>query len=282
MNLNLEFHETLPKEFHETAERSLRNAINFLDNQPRPKATPPIQNFVPDWGKLKFTIGEIFPSGKYRPSTMEGWVHQIFRTNGDLVLDSEPLTTIMNVDLEIANTCHAVGHLDGVYYSGINTESQLTRQLQYLDSIAANNQSVRSLLDDYEQQQAEQEEVRKEFAYRQQYTEKQYQQTRKYKYDSARRIPRWYLEKYPNAPQCKGEFIVTVGGQPVGTHLDWEQAQLVAPPENEAIKQVQLPQEPRSEPFALPEFEDQVQAFMQMQAAALGQTAAGTCEDGDK
>ncbi|MDA7886684.1 hypothetical protein N9B10_07340 [Pirellulales bacterium] len=196
MNLNLQFHESLPLEYHEMAKRCLENAIHFLDSQPRPQG---IDNLKPQWELMKFTIGEIFPCGRYLPSTMEGWVHQLFRTNGDLVLNSEPLTVITNVDLEIANTCSMVGHLDGVYYLGLNTESQLTRQLSYLDHLAKDNREVRSLLDDYQQQQAAKKEEERLARYRAQFPLKHQQ----YKDALARSrkitYPDWWLKKYPDA-----------------------------------------------------------------------------------
>ena len=222
MKLNIQLHESLPSEYHEMAERSLRTAIDFLDSTPRPMTQPPIENFTPDWEKMQFTIGHIAPGGRFRPSTMAGFAHLIFRISGDLVLESTPTKVIMNQDLEISNTCSMVSILDGLYYSGTDSDSQLVRQLQYLDSIAGNNKSVRSLLDDYEQQQAELEQAAREAAYKQQLQQKRYLAARKRTYDEARRMPDWYVAEHESEPQCKGSYLITTGGYVTSTSEDWD------------------------------------------------------------
>lgn len=223
MNLQIEFDESLPKEYHELAERALRTAIDYLDSQPRPKATPPIEDFIPEWEKLKFTIGaDSWGHGMYSMKTMAGWCVVSIRLNGDCVFGLDNPITILNCDIELATVIQCVGMLDSYFYPGIDSDRQLRRQLEYVDSLSATDGRAKSLIDQLDQQQEEQAQADRDEAYNQQLEEKRYLQARKYRYDTSRRIPRWYLEKHGDAPQCQGEFIVTVGGYPVGTHKDWQ------------------------------------------------------------
>ncbi len=172
MNLQITFDESLPKEFHALSERALREAITFLDAQPRPQATPPIQNFIPEWEKLKFTIGaDGWGRGMYSMNSMEGWCIVSVRLNGDAVFGLDNPITIPNCDIELATVIECVGMLDGYFYKGIDSDRQLRRQLEYLDSLASTDGRARSLIDQLDEEIKAEEEAQREAAYKAQYGE---------------------------------------------------------------------------------------------------------------
>lgn len=198
VEINLKFDDSLPPEHHDMAERSLRTAIAFLDDQPRPMELPAIEYFTPDWSRMQFTVGvDAVPHGLFNRETMSGWCVLTVRLNGDMLLMTDPLTTILNVDLELATTVAMVSILDGYYYDGIHFDRQLHRQLQYLDSVAASNKTARSLLDDFEQAQEDQAEKERMERYWRQYPEKRkLRQARQAEAWRIKDVP-WYDNKYP-------------------------------------------------------------------------------------
>lgn len=197
MDLQITFDESLPKEFHTLAERALRTAITFLDAQPRPQATPPIESFIPEWEKLKFTVGaDGWARGMYSMNSMSGWAVINVRLNGDCVFGLDKPITILNCDIELATVVECVGMLDSYFYKGIDSDRQLRRQLQYIDSIAATDGRAKSLLDQLDEQIKAEEEAEREAAYKAQYGESR--RKRLARQAEARRIKpvAWYDEKY--------------------------------------------------------------------------------------
>jgi len=141
--INLEYDDSLPPALHDMATRSLHAAITFLDDQPRPMGIPAIEYFTPQWSQMQFIVGaDTLPHGLFSSESMSGWCVLTVRTNGDMVLLTDPLTTVLNVDLELATTVAMVSILDGYYYDGIHFDRQLHRQLSYLDSVAASNKDA--------------------------------------------------------------------------------------------------------------------------------------------
>lgn len=202
--LNITIDESLPAEHHAMAERSLRKAIEFLDNQPRPKGLPPIENYIPNWEEIKFVIGgDTWAHGLYSAQTMKGWCVINVRTDGRLVFDSPGAAiTIENVDLELATTVSNLGMLDGYYYPNIDWGRQFHRQLQYVDSLAATDGRAKSLLDQLEEHQQQQEQAEKDQLYQQQWAEKNrlYFDRRKERWQL--RLPSWWCTKWIDHPIC--------------------------------------------------------------------------------
>ena len=135
--INLKYDDSLPPELHDMATRSLHTAITFLDDQPRPTGIPAIEYFTPQWSQMQFIVGaDTLPHGLFSSESMSGWCVLTVRTNGDMVLLTDPLTTVLNVDLELATTVAMVSILDGYFYQDVHFDRQLHRQLSYLDSVA--------------------------------------------------------------------------------------------------------------------------------------------------
>lgn len=219
MNLNIQFDESLPVEHQAMAERSLRTAIDFLDSRPRPMAHPPIEFFTPDWEKMEFKIGgDTWARGLFSTKSMKGWCILTVRLNNDLVLMTDPLTTFLNQDLEVATTCSMVSTLDGAFYLGIHFDRQLQRQLQYLDSIAPENAKAKSLVDEYEEQQKAQAEAERYAAYKAQWPEKRRLQSEKHYRDTVSKVPAWYAAKYPNSPILDGPHEIIGASAPSPTY----------------------------------------------------------------
>lgn len=200
MNLNITFDKSLPAEFHTLAERALRTAIDYLDSQPRPKATPPIESFIPEWEKLKFTVGaDGWARGMYSMNSMAGWAVINVRLNGDCVFGLAKPITILNVDIELATVIECVGMLDSYFYKGIDSDRQLRRQLQYVDSISATDGRARSLLDQLDEQIKAEEAAQREDAYKNQFVVKHQQYRQRLKEARYIRTPSWFWAKNPDA-----------------------------------------------------------------------------------
>ena len=284
MKLQITFTDEFPEALKASAEKCLRDGITFLEGIPRP-ATPEIEYLTPDFENMKFQFGEnVWSHGLFSTDTMAGWCVMDYRSNGELLINSTPCWTVLGVDPEIATTCSVVYVLDQYFVVNKNPEQHLLRQLQYLDSIAASNKAVRSLLDEYEQHLADQDQSAKDEWYSQQSEEKRYLQARKYAYDTALRIPLWFLERYQDSPQSlKGEFIVTQGGHPIGTHVEWRNGSLAPPPipPNKAVANLHKPKE--SKPFVVSDAEDkEIEGWLALYDAAMGRVPAGSCQDHDK
>ena len=213
--LEIEYHEELPVEFHSLAERSLRNGISFLESVPRPTGNPEIQFLTPDFSKMKFSFGNnCWPHGLFSKKTMAGWCVLSVKTSGDLLINSEPVVTVPNVDVEICTTASIVFVLDQYFLSVKSPELHLHQQLSYLDSLASSNAKVKSLLDRYEESVAAKEKEARREAYLLQFPTK-----RKLRLDAqaeSRRIKNvpWFDKKYRKPSTVKHEAPPTVPQPP--------------------------------------------------------------------
>ena len=85
----------------------------------------------------------------------------------------------------------------GYYKEGFEWQECLAYQLRYLDDLAKNNRDVRSLLDEFEQQQQELAEAERMRKYKAQFSEKtklrQAHQAEAWRI----KVPSWWYDKYP-------------------------------------------------------------------------------------
>jgi hypothetical protein len=281
--LQIEFADEFPEALKASAGKCLQDAITFLEGIPRPTALPEIEYLTPNFSEMKFCFAEgAWPHGLFSVRSMKGWAVCSYKSSGDLLINSEPVVEVVNVDPNICTTASLVYMLDQYFHKYKRPEEHLLRQLQYLDSLAVNNKSIKSIVDDYEQHLAQQEQAQKDSDYKAELELKAYNRARKYAFDTACRTPLWWLQRWPDSPQSKkGEFLVTSGGIPIGTSDQWRNGELSppAPAPNLAAQQV-MSQE--RQPFSLSDAAaEEAASWQRLYDSALGRTTASSCEDHD-
>lgn len=269
MKLQIEYDKNLAPEYHDLAKRSLENSIVFLEGIPRPAGYPESIFLTPDFEEMQFLAGNhTYPHGLFNRRTMKGWCVFTVRTNGDLVIDTTPPTTFTDCDIETSCTASLVYLLDQYFIDGTYPELHLSRQLAYLDSVASSNAKAKSLLDQYEQIQADKLEQEKQEAYKRQLAEKRrlYFENRYKKWVS--KVPAWYAAKYPDSPILDGPHEIIGASAPPSTNY--------TPPRTQYQQVVTTTPTPAPPP-ELTAFQEQI---IREQQALWGYVAsrANTCE----
>ncbi len=258
--LTIEYADEFPPELQALAEQCLQDAIAFLEGIPRPTELPDIQTLIPNWEEMRFTFAEnAWPHGLFSRTSMKGWCVLSYKASGDLLINSEPVVTVVGVDPNICTTASIVYTLDQYFIAGTYPEIHLHRQLSYLDSIAATNKSVRSLLDDYEQAKADQAEQERMAAYYLQYPTKRKQRLQKQAADRAIVVPGWWYQKYPD------DYEAPTVTRTKPTYCTHEPPQPQPPPP---------PRQPAPSP-ELDEFQKKAVANIKAMQDFIEQTAAG-------
>ena len=203
--LNVDVHESVPAEYAGQVIGWLEHVVVFLLSAPRPTGLDWVQA---NYEGIHFTItGPARNFGLRDVRTGEGWCQ--LHITPDLVIQTDPLTVIPST-VEIAtpaNWAFVVSQLnrkEGFHKAEFPNDVHLHFQLAWLDSIAAKNKSVRSLVDDFEQAQEEKKEAERMERYWAQYPEKRRLQREKHYWDTVTRVPAWYAAKWPDSPILKG------------------------------------------------------------------------------
>jgi hypothetical protein len=225
--LNISFVDEFPDSLKASAEKCLREGIAFLEGIPRPTASDG-EWLTPNFPELKFTFGEnVWSHGLFSRESMAGFCVMDYRSNRELLINSKPCMTFLNVDAEICTVASVVFVLDQYFVKDKKPEQHLMRQLQYLDSIAAKNKSIKSIVDDYEQAQKDQAEVERQAAYKNQFVEKHRLQREQLRNSRYIRTPSWYWSKNPDAIVSQHEAPAT---EPPKPHYCKHEPQPPCPP----------------------------------------------------
>ena len=288
--LNITIDPQCPDEIKANGIAWVEDACNWLLSQPR--TTDAIQ---PRFSEVAITIK---PCGFGRGvrDVRDGRGSLALDTGTDLKIDTGGKIVVIPTAQEIAFRGNAVFLLsqlfrpEGYYEDSFRQEEHTHYQLKFLDRLAESNRTARSVVDDFEQIQADKIEQEKEEAYKQQLAEKRYLTARKHAYDTARRCPEWYYLKYKDSPQCQGDFLITRGGYVVAKHEggvaeDLQQSGQAAPQPNLAVKQIQGEQPPLPMPQAPPPMEPmatiatddeeaEIASWQSLYDAALGKPTA--------
>ena len=220
--LNITIDDECPDEIKANGIEWVEDVCTWLLSNPR--TTDAIQ---PRFSEIKFTIKPCGFSRGIR-NVHDGHGSVAINTGTDLKIDTGGKIVVIPTTQEIAfraNTCYLLSQLfrpDGYGKDSFRTEEHTHYQLMFLDRLAESNRTARSVVDDFEQIQADKIEQEKEEAYKRQLAEKRYLLARAHRYSTARRIPQWYLDRYPDAPQCQGKFLITSNGYVTGASEDWD------------------------------------------------------------
>lgn len=228
--LNIEYADEFPPALQAPAEQCLQDAIAFLEGIPRPTALPDIQTLIPNWEEMRFTFAEnAWPHGLFSRQSMKGFCVLAYKSSGDLLINTDPITEFVNVDPNICTTASCVYILDQYFVVNKNPEQHLHRQLSYLDSLAPTNAKVKSLLELYEEQQKAQAEAERMEAYYLQYPTKRKQRLQKQAADRALVTPAWWFVKYPDAKPDDYEATTVTRTKPTYCTHEAPQPQPPAP-----------------------------------------------------
>lgn len=297
--LQIEYTDEFPTELKASAEKCLRDGIEFLENIPRPTAHPEIEFLTPNFPEMQFKIGEnTWSHGLFSTKSMAGWCVIDYRSNGDLLINSTPCWTVAGVDVEIATTASIIFVLDQYFVKDKHPEQHLLRQIQYLDWLSGKDARAKSLVDQWEEHKSQQEQNDKDAQYQAQLQDKHYQQMRKYRFDTARRMPQWYVDKHGSEPQCQGAYLITTDGFVTGASEAWTYPDGIPatssplPQPNLAVTQVQTPSAPLPIPTPPPPMEPmeyisttdqqaQVRSWQELHSNNVGTSTAGSCQDHD-
>lgn len=218
--LNITIDDECPDEIKANGIEWVEDVCTWLLSNPR--TTDAIQ---PRFSEIKFTIKPCGFSRGIR-NVRDGHGSIAINTGTDLKIDTGGKIVVIPTTQEIAfraNTCYLLSQLfrpDGYSKDSFRTEEHTHYQLMFLDRLAESNRTARSVVDDFEQIQADRLEQEKEEAYKQQLEEKRYLAARKHAYDTAMRVPSWYVDLHKDAPQLQRDYLITSGGAVIGKHVN--------------------------------------------------------------
>ena len=217
--LNITIDDECPDEIKANGIAWVEDACNWLLSQPRtPDATQP------RFSEIKITIKPCGFSRGLR-DVRDGRGSVAIDTGTDLKFNILPSIIVIPTTQEIAfrgNAVYLLSQLfrpDGYSQDSFRWQEHLHYQLKFLDRLAESSKAARGAVDDFEQIQADKAEQEKAEQYKQQLEEKRYLQARKRAYDTALRVPSWYVDIHKDSPQLQRDYLITSGGAVIGKHL---------------------------------------------------------------
>ena len=199
--LNITIDDDVPQEVAAHAAQWITDICTWLLAQPQPAGLDGIQ---PRFSEIKYRVHPHPRNfGLRSKDSGSGWLD--LGVSDDLKIEVRgdyPSFTVIPTATVIAcqgNWAYVISQLlfpTGYFKDGFEWQECLAYQLRYLDDLARNNRDVRSLLDEYEQQQQELAEAERMKKYWAQYPEKR--KLRQARQAESRRIKpvKWYDDKY--------------------------------------------------------------------------------------
>ena len=200
--LNITIDDDVPAEVAAQAAQWITDICTWLLAQPQPTG---LDGIHPRFSEIKYRVHPHPRNfGLRSKDSGDGWLD--LGVSDDLKIEVRgdfPSFTVIPTATVIAcqgNWSYVISQLlypNGYFKDSFNWQECLAYQLRYLDDLAKSNRDVRSLLDEFEQQQQELAEAERMKKYRAQYPEKR--RLRLDRQAEARRlkVPSWWYDRYP-------------------------------------------------------------------------------------
>ena len=200
--LNITIDDDVPAEVAANAVEWITSIVEWLLAQPQPAGLDGIQ---PRFSEIKYRVHPHPRNfGLRSKDDGAGWLN--LGVSDDLKIEVRgdfPSFTVIPTATVIAcqgNWSYVISQLlypNGYYKDSFNWQECLAYQLRYLDDLAKSNRDVRSLLDEFEQQQQELAEVERVKKYKAQYSDSRRKRLARQKAAWAIKVPSWWYDKYP-------------------------------------------------------------------------------------
>lgn len=201
-NLDITIDPGVPAEVATNAVKWITDICTWLLSQPQPAG---LEGTQPRFSEVKYTVRQHARTfGLRNRDSGAGWLD--LGVSEDLKIEIRgdfPSFTVIPTDYETAcraNWCYVVAQLlypQGYFRESFRWEECLGYQLAYLDHMAEGNRAVRSLLDEYEQQQQELAEAERLKKYWAQYPEKRKLSLARQAETRRIKVPSWWYDRYP-------------------------------------------------------------------------------------